>query len=68
MGIQIPREKAILRGEGAAHCKVYEHSAVSCAKTSKPIKMPFGLTISVGPRKHALDGSRNYHIEGSIFM
>jgi len=40
-------------GEGAAHCKVYKHSAVSCAKMSKPIKMPFGLTILVGPRNHA---------------
>jgi len=36
--------------DGAAYCKVYELSAVSCAKTAEPIKMPFGLRILVGPR------------------
>jgi len=36
-------------GERGAHCKV---SAVSCAKTAEPIKLPFGLWIWVDRRKH----------------
>ena len=31
---------------------------VICAKTAEPIKMPFGLWTSVGPRKHVLDGAQ----------
>jgi len=27
-----------------------------CAKTAKPIKMPFGLCTQMGRRNHALDG------------
>jgi len=38
-----PWEGAIFRGKGASHCKVYGHSVVICAKTAKPIEMPFGL-------------------------
>jgi len=34
----------------AAHCKVQGHSAVNCAKTAEPIKMPFGLWALMGPR------------------
>ena len=30
-------------GERAAHCKVYEHFAVICAKMAEPIEMPFGF-------------------------
>jgi len=32
------------------------HSAVSWAKMSEPIEMPFGLWTRVGPRKHVLHG------------
>jgi len=40
-------------GGGAAHCKVYGHTAVSCAETAEPIKMPFGLrTWWVVPMNH----------------
>jgi len=37
-----PWEEAILRGEGAAYCKVglYGRFAMSCAKTAETIKMP----------------------------
>jgi len=35
----------------------YGHSAVNCAKTAKPIEMPFGLWGSMCPRNHhVLDG------------
>ena len=44
-----PREGEILRRKGATHCKVYGHSAVICAKTAKPIKMPFWVMGSDGP-------------------
>jgi len=55
MGVQIPPWKgAILRGKGAAHCKVYWLSVVSCARTAEPIEMPFGIWTRVGPRKHGL--------------
>jgi len=43
-------------GERAAHCKVYEHFAVSCAKMAEPIEMPFGFGTRVGPGNHVLDG------------
>jgi len=32
--------------------------AVSCAKMTEPIQMPFGLRTRVGPRKHVLGGMR----------
>ena len=38
-------EWAILRGDGVAHCKVHGHSALSCAKTAEPIKIPFRLWV-----------------------
>jgi len=34
---------------------------VSPAKTTEPIKMPFGLRTRVGPRNHVLDGARSAH-------
>ena len=52
-----PWEEAILRGEGAAHCKVYGHTAVICAKMAEPIEMSFGVWTGVGSRKLALGGS-----------
>ena len=36
--------------------KVQGLSAVSCTKTVKPMEMPFGMWIRVGPRNYALDG------------
>jgi len=52
-----PLEGTSLRGaEWAAHCKVKGHSAVSCAKTAKPIEMPFRLWARMGPRNCVLVG------------
>jgi len=34
----------------------YGDTAVICAKTAKPIEMPFGLWARMGRRSHALDG------------
>jgi len=45
-----------LRGKGASHCEVCAHSAVICAKTAEPIKMPFGLWARKNHRNHVLDG------------
>ena len=57
MGDPIPHgEGAILRENVAAHCKVKEHSTVSCAKTAEPIEMSFRVWTRVGSRKHVLDG------------
>jgi len=47
-----PWEGATSWGEGVAHCKVQEHSAVSCAKTAEPFEMPFGLWTRVDLRNH----------------
>ena len=47
VGPDPPWDVAILVGERAAHCKVYGHSAVSCAKTAEAIEMLFGLNIWV---------------------
>jgi len=49
-------EGSILRGEGAAYCKVSGVSAVNWAKMTELIKILFGLWTQVGPRKHVLDG------------
>jgi len=49
-----PCERNILKGNGAAHCKVQEHSAVSCAKMAEPTENPFGMLSGMGPRKHVL--------------
>ena len=39
---------------------------VSPAKTTEPIKMPFGLRTSVGPGNHVLDGVQIPPWEGTI--
>jgi len=55
--VQIPHGKGqFWGGGGAAHCIVWEHSAVNCAKMAELIEMPFGFRIRVGPRKHVLGG------------
>jgi len=40
---------------------------VSPAKTTEPIKMPFGLRTWVGPRNHVLDGARSPHGKGQFW-
>jgi len=62
-----PCKMAILRGKGAAHCKVLGLSAVSSAKTAEPIEMPFGIWTLVGPRKHVLGGDAHWrHLKNTI--
>jgi len=52
-GVQRPHQKGqFFRGKGLAHCKVWRHLVVSCAKTAELIHMPFGLRTLVGPRNH----------------
>jgi len=51
MGVQIPHAKGQFWGKGAPIVK-YRNSAVSCAKTTEPINLPFGLWTWVGRRKH----------------
>jgi len=47
-----------LRGEGASHCKVWGHSAVTCTKTAEPTK----FVSSDGPaRGIVLDGVQIPH-------
>ena len=58
VGPDPPWEWAILRVEGASHCKVYGHSVVICAKTAEPVKMPFGFWAWMGPGNRVLDGSQ----------
>jgi len=38
---------------------------VNCAKTAKPIEMPFGVWTRVGPRKHELTGIMGVHIDAT---
>jgi len=62
-----PVKTAILRGkEGSAYCKIYGSSAVSCAKTDEPIKMPFGKLSWVSIRNHVLDGVQMFSWEGDF--
>jgi len=42
-GPDTPCKGAILREKGAAHCKIWERSAVSCTKMAELISMPFGM-------------------------
>jgi len=55
--VQMPTwEGAILRGKQETHCKLYRHSAVSCANTAEPIEVPFGLWALMGRKHHVLHG------------
>ena len=55
-GPDLSCERAILKGEGAAHCKVWGlQCAVSCARKAEPIEMPFGMLSLVGLGNHVLD-------------
>jgi len=51
-----PMGMGIFDGKGRPIVKYIGRTAVSCAKTAKPIKMPFGLRIPVAQRNHELDG------------
>ena len=44
-----------MRGKGHPIVK-YRDSAVICAKTAKPIEMPFGLWAKMDRRNHVLHG------------
>ena len=67
-----PWEGAILREKRGSHGKVYGHSAVICAKTAEPIKMPFGLWARMGLRNHVLDGCHgnrgNHFLSFYVYM
>ena len=68
MGYPITKgEEAIFVGNVAAHCKVMGHSTVSCAKTAKPIAIPFWMKTRVSRRNHVLDGCADHTREGAIF-
>jgi len=55
-GVQIPHMgRDNFRGKGASHSKVQGDSAVICAKTAKPIEVPFGLWAWMGRGNHVLD-------------
>jgi len=43
-------EGAILRGKGQPIVK-YRDTAMSCAKTAKPIEMPFGIRLGWAQRR-----------------
>jgi len=64
------KEPCIIRGKGAAHCKVKGLSAVSCAKTAEPIEIPFEVLVwtdVIAPRKHVLDGGTRWcHMANTI--
>ena len=47
--------------EGAAHCKVQGHSAVTFAKTAEAIEMPLGLWARDCPRQHLFGGLHTAH-------
>ena len=66
-GVQIPMGRANFEGKGASHCKVWGHSAVTCAKTAEPIVMPFGLSARSGSRNHELDGVKIPHEKGQLW-
>jgi len=51
MGSRYSMGRGNFEGEGTAHYKVQGHSAVSCAKTTEPTEMPFGIWTQVGPEE-----------------
>jgi len=51
LGPRSPCEGAVIRGKDM-HGHARWHCAISCAKTSEPIDLPFGLWTRVGRRKH----------------
>jgi len=57
MGSRSPMRRGNF-GERVARCKTSGLSAVSCAETSEPIDLPFGLWTRVGRRKHKFNHIR----------
>ena len=55
MGVQIPPWKGQILGENERPIVTYRNTTVVCAKTTKPIGMPFGLWARMGRRIHVLD-------------
>ena len=43
-----------------AHFKVWGHCASSCAKTTEPIEVLFGMWTPVGPENHVLNGGAHW--------
>ena len=37
-----------------------------CAKTDKPVEMPFGRLTKEGPRNHVLGGGPGPHVQGNF--
>jgi len=50
-----------------AHCKIQEHSAVTCVKTAEPIMMPFEMCTRTDPVNHKLDGVPILHEKGQFW-
>jgi len=68
MGVQIPYGKGqFLREEGASHCKVKGHSAVTCAKTAGPNVTLYGLWARTDPRNHELNGGPDPREKGQFW-
>jgi len=55
------KEACIRLGSRSPMCRDPLQSAMSCAKTAEPIKMPYGMWTPVGPRNHALDDGAHWH-------
>jgi len=67
-GSKSPHGKGQFWGQkGATHCKVEGLPAVSPAKTVKPIEMPFGMVVVMGPGNHVVDGGWDPRIGGGSF-
>jgi len=64
-GPDLPWEGAFFGGEGA-HCKLCKQGlfSVSCACTSDPIEMPFGMLSRVDSRNHVHIGRGNFEGKG----
>jgi len=68
MAVQISRAKGQFtgKGKGAAHCKIWIFSAISCVKTGEPIEMPFGRRTWVDSRNHFRWDAHWYNLMNTI--
>ena len=55
-GVQILHANGQFWGKRGGYYIVWGPSSLSCAKTTEPIEMAFGVWSLVDPMKHALDG------------
>jgi len=53
-------------GKGMPQQRARRHCDANCAKTAKPIEMPFVLWTWVGARKHVLDAAQIPHAKGQL--